>query len=218
MASQNLTRAHVPVYHRDVARIVGRVLGLLGVLGAAAGCGGGGAGGTLDCAWLAGDNCWKQAAAGTATCLPPADETGVLSADNKTCTYAGGETITFAAPLTLPIVRNGNEAPPWHFTVGKTGAGPCLTYDSDAQGTKVVVGSQTVSVTRSGPTGMAVICPDGSTYSNPDAFSLLQCAADGGVISSGLPGFTYSSSATSVRFGLLGATESLLVFDCEKPQ
>ncbi len=67
-----------------------------------AGCGSSskGSGGTLDCAWLAGDNCWKTTASAALSCLPPADATGTLSADNATCTYATGQVVRNRSEIT----------------------------------------------------------------------------------------------------------------------
>ena len=66
------------------------VLGLCGVLGL--GCASSDeddettlAGDPLDCAWLASNNCWKTTVAAAASCVPPASETGVLSADGTAC-------------------------------------------------------------------------------------------------------------------------------------
>lgn len=186
---------------------------VVGVLWTAAGCGGG-ASAPLDCAWLAGDNCWKQTAAKAVPCLPPANEVGTLSADNETCTYAGGATVTFAPPLTLPVPKSeGNQSPAWNFTVANGGAA-CLHFEATGAEFELTVGGQTVSEGRSGPMGLAVTCPDGASYVNPNAFDLLTCG--NGTAFGGLPGLTYSSTATSVTFGLIGAASSLPVFSCRK--
>jgi hypothetical protein len=186
------------------------VVGVIGLLWTAAGCGGGSAG-PLDCAWLVGDNCWKQTAAAAVPCLPPTAETGVLGADDKTCTYASGATVVFAAPLTLPVPREleGNQPPAWNFTVSNGGA-TCLHFESSASSLKLTVGGQTVTERRSGVMGLAVTCPDGTAYASSDAFTLIGCG-DGFP-----PGLTYSSSATSVSFGLIGTEDSFPVFSCRK--
>jgi hypothetical protein len=186
----------------------------VGLLWTVAGCGGG-ASGPLDCAWLAGNNCWKQTTSKAMPCLPPANEVGVLSDDNKTCSYAGGTTVTFAVPLTLPVPREGagSPSPEWNFTVSNGGSA-CLHFESNSSIFELTVGPHTVSEGRSGPAGLAISCPDGTTYSTRNAVDLLSCG--GGASFGGLPGLTYSSSSTSVTFGLLGAASSYPVFSCSK--
>ena len=44
----------------------------------------------IDCDWLTGDNCWKTTGSQAIACLPSPAETGTLSADNTSCTYASG--------------------------------------------------------------------------------------------------------------------------------
>ena len=83
----------------------------------------GGPSGTLDCAWGAGDNCWKTTASAAQSCLPSPSETGTFSADRSTCTYATGPVVTFTPPLTLPVPTSGAT---WNFTVAN-GATPCLS-------------------------------------------------------------------------------------------
>ena len=68
---------------------------------------------SLDCAWLAGNNCWKSTISDAQSCLPPKDETGILSADMKSCTYASGAVVTFDQALVLPVP----DEPMWNFTV-----------------------------------------------------------------------------------------------------
>src|SRR5262249_44493283 len=99
---------------------------LLAAVGINCGSSGGPSGpsGTLDCAWLAGDNCWKTTASAATSCLPPPSETGTFSADKSTCTYASGPVVTFTPPLVLPIPNSGAT---WNFTVAN-GTAPCLTY------------------------------------------------------------------------------------------
>ena len=58
---------------------------------------------SLDCAWLAGNNCWKSTLAQAESCLPPKSESGTLSADMKSCTYASGAVVTFDSALVLPV-------------------------------------------------------------------------------------------------------------------
>lgn len=193
-------------------RIVSIVLAMVAV-GFGCSSGGGGSSATLDCAWLAGDNCWKTTADEALTCLPPATETGVLSADNKTCTYASGAQVTFTPALVLPVPLSDA---PWNVTITKGGV-DCLHFENPNGGFKLVVSGHTVTEGRSGATGLAVTCPDGTKYTNANALDLLNCGADGGLSIAGFPGNTWSSTSTSVSLGLIGTTnDSLPLFDCQR--
>lgn len=186
---------------------------------AALGCSGGSSGGnSLSCAYLAGDNCWKTTAAQATSCLPASSEVGTLSADGKTCTYASGAVVTFASALALPIPVDGTAS--WNFTVTGADGQPCLAYKDDPNvGITLTVQGQTVKETEPGGLSVAMACPDGTTYSNSNAFTLFSCP-DAGLFG-GLPGDAWSSSDTSVSLGLMatssGSDGSLPVFDCQKP-
>lgn len=187
------------------------------VVGMGCSSGGGGSGGaasaSLDCAWLAGDNCWKSSLAEAAACLPPKTETGTLSADMKTCTYASGPVVTFDAALTLPLPAD----PTWSFTVTSSGQ-PCLRYQDAANaGFTVSVNGRAFTETSSG-LGLRVTCPDGKAYANSNAFDLLNCPTDGGFLGD-LPGNSWSDSTTSVSFTLINGANgmSASAFSCSKP-
>lgn len=195
-----------------------RDLLLLLAISLSAACGpssdGGGGAAALDCAWLAGENCWKTTASAAGSCLPPSSEKGQLSADNKTCVYASGAVVTFDSPVTLPV----GDKPTFRFTV-TSGGEPCLRYQkNDAGGFELTVQGKTVSerVLPGATAGLELSCPDGSAYSNTAALDLLGCDGSFG----GLPGTTWSSTSTSVTFGLMnvatGAKMSMPVFDCQK--
>jgi len=181
-------------------------------------CSSGSGGKSLDCAYLAGDNCWKTTAALATSCLPPSSEIGTLSADGKTCTYASGAVVTFASPLALPLPVDGTQS--WNFTVTGADGQPCLAYRDDQKaGLTLTTQGQTVKETEPGGLSIAMVCPDGTTYSNSNAFTLFSCP-DAGLFG-GLPGDAWSSTDTRVNLGLLatstGSDESLPVFDCQKP-
>jgi hypothetical protein len=190
----------------------------MGTVGFAGGCGGGASGGSsssLDCAYLAGDNCWKTTATAATSCLPASSEVGTLSADLSTCTFASGDVVTFSPALTLPLP----DSPSWNFTV-KTSAGTtCLAYQENSTGVfTLTVQGQTVKETTPGQLGIALSCPDGTAYSNSNGFSLLDCN-DGGLLGGGLPGSTWSDTSSSVSFGLLAtsttSSDEQVVFNCE---
>jgi hypothetical protein len=166
---------------------------------------------SLDCAYLAGNNCWKTTAAAAVTCLPAAGTTGTLSADNSSCAYASGQTITFTPALVLPLASGFKD---WNFTV-TTGGHPCLHYEESSGSVQLTVGADTVSEMISGAAGLDLTCPDGTTYSNSNALALLDCP--GGAFGD-LPGNATSSGSTSVTFGLIntGTPSSVTVFDCSR--
>jgi hypothetical protein len=177
-----------------------------------AGCGGGGSSKSLDCAYLASDNCWKTTAAQAASCLPAAGVMGALAVDNASCTYTTGQTVTFTPALVLPLPSGFKD---WNFTVTMGGL-VCLHYDESETGFTLTAGTDTVDEHVSPPAVIDLTCPDGTTYSNANGLDLLNCP--GGTFG-GLPGNTTSSSSTSVTFGLLNADStgnSTLVFDCSR--
>jgi hypothetical protein len=170
--------------------------------------GGAGAGG-LDCAWLAGDNCYKQTVAVTASCLPASADQGVLSQDGTTCTYPSGHVVTFDSPLVIPPPMD----PIWKFTVTYQGQ-TCLRVDGSPQSRFSVTTSAGTFTENVSGLGVDVTCPDGHGVSNSNALDLLSC--DGGLAI--FPGTEWGSSNTSVSFGLLGTGGSPThVFDCAKP-
>lgn len=71
-----------------------------------------------------------------------------------------------------------------------------------------------------GGLGVALTCPDGTSYSNSNAFSLFDFP-DAGLLG-GLPGTGWSSTDTSVSLSFLAATSSsdtgLPVFNRQKSQ
>ena len=195
--------------------VLGLALGTVAIGGA--GCGGGfsgGASGSLDCAYLASDNCWKTTASAASSCLPSESEIGVLSADRSSCTYASGDVVTFTPPLVLPLPSTAT----WNFTVKTSSGASCLAYQDDGNGTIILtVQGQTVKETTPGGLSIALSCPDGKTYSNPNAFTILSCP-DAGLFD-GLPGAGWSYTNTSVSLSLTATstTNSLgqPVFNCQ---
>jgi hypothetical protein len=162
---------------------------------------------TLTCAWLASHNCWKAAIDDAVGCLPSESDTGTLSADDETCTYASGITVTFASPLVLPPPQD----PTWNFTVMKNGV-DCLHYEDSPAGFTLIVKGKTVRESVVG-FGLEISCPDGTTVDNANPIELLSCPSDGGF--GGVPGDSWSSGGTNLDFGLLGATSGMQsIFDC----
>lgn len=164
----------------------------------------------MDCAWLASDNCWKTTVAAAAVCVPPDGETGVLSADGSSCTYASGASVAFHDPLVLPMDENVDTY--WNFTQSQGGA-QCVTFQDDA--------SESVVLTVQGMTyreklvgfGVQVTCPDGSQFATDDAFALLECDH----FFDGSRAYAWSSSDTSSSFSLVnGSNGQVNVFSCTR--
>jgi len=140
--------------------------------------------------------------------------TGVLSTDGSTCTYVTGEVVTFTPPLVLPLP----DTPKWNFLVRSSSGDPCLTYVDDANGgITLTVQGQTVKETQQGALGLKLSCPDGTSYANSNAFSILSCP-DAGLLDN-LPGAGWSFDATSVSLTLSGSAtwgNDQPVFSCRK--
>jgi hypothetical protein len=175
------------------------------------GAGPGGSSGSLDCTYLeSSNNCWKTTFAAASSCLPPAGAQGVLSADNKTCTYSTGQVVTFDQALSLPLPQQPQ--PTFNFTMSKNGA-DCFRFQEPS--------SQEFSMKTSGGTAqdngaggvLTLTCPDTSSYSSSNGLALLSC--EGGLAD--LPGTTWSSGPTSVTFGLIGVGPTAsTVIDCAR--
>jgi hypothetical protein len=162
------------------------------------------AGQPLDCAWFMGDNCWKTLVASAASCVPPAAEQGVLSADGKACTYASGYDIVFNEPVVLPLALD--PPPSWDLVQKKDGV-PCVTYSDP--GTSLLVDVQGMSF-KEVSVGFAtqMTCPDGSQFATQNVLDLLEtCGLE--ILGFG-PGSTFSGGDSSVNFSLLTGTESSL--------
>jgi hypothetical protein len=193
-----------------------RTLALLcaSTLVACSSSGGGSAAASLDCAWLAGNNCWKTTVSQADSCLPPSAEQGTLSADMRSCTYASGTVVAFDSPLVLPVADDLL----WSFTLTSAGQ-PCLRYqDTSDASFKLTVQGMTFTEGAVG-FGLNVTCPNGMSFSNGNALDLLGCASDSGFLG-GLPGKAWSSSDTSVSFELINGSSSAAgqsVFSCRRP-
>lgn len=166
-------------------------------------------GGELDCAWLAGNNCWKTTAAAAASCIPGNTETGTLSSDGRTCTFSGGKTVSFDDPLVIPVPSDKQ----WKFTVNSNGQ-QCLRYeDTSTQSLKMTTEAGTVTESGSG-FGLSVSCPDRATYSTSNGWALLSCGGDAGLAS--FPGNSWYYSGNAVSFRILGTQNgSMTIFSCK---
>jgi hypothetical protein len=177
--------------------------------------GSGDGGNVLDCAWAAGDNCWKATLMPALSCLPPSLPRGTMSADGATCTYASGTTIAFQPPLMV-----GPNATLSRFTV-TTGGATCLSYAENASSTGASVTTQVGTVALVGDSAnqsLSVVCPDGSTYTGAAA-SLANCPGgipsfDLGYGGSGPVDGGISHGHFSVTLNDTGTPNGNRVFDC----
>ena len=180
------------------------LLGLttLGALVPGTGCGGSAArpGAPLDCAYLeSSGNCWRTVATAALSCLPGSSETGTLSADRSTCTFATGDLVTFTPPLPL----QGTVPMPWNFTVTTSSGAACLSFSERTDGTMTLtVQGETVTVADLGAKGLALTCPDGTTYTN--AVGLMSCP-DASLYSL-LPAYGSALSSATIHFALTGSS------------
>jgi hypothetical protein len=169
-----------------------------------------GAVGVLDCAWNAGDNCWKSTVAPALSCLPPSTQKGTLSADAKTCTYTGGVTIAFPSPLDI----SPNLMTP-SFTLTDGGA-LCLRLDQMATGFTLTTSAGTVSVTiDQSKDAITVTCPDGAAYTG--TASLLSACENDLPTSDTSEAFssTDAGNVDQASLSLKGTSEGkVLVFVC----
>jgi hypothetical protein len=190
--------------------ILGCIALALASLGVACGGSSSTSGAPLTCAWLSGpDNCWKNTASMAMTCLPPESDSGTLSANNATCSYASGAMVTFTPALTFPFPDD----PTWNFTIADANGAPCLHFEESSGGAfKLTVGgTQTVTAGLSGTMGEVITCPDGSAYQTANAFDLLTGCGNF------LPGVGWSAfdSPPSVSTSLAGLGDtSLSMFSC----
>jgi hypothetical protein len=179
----------------------------------AASCGGS-SGASLDCAYLASNNCYKTTLAAAASCLPPSSAQGVLSSDNTSCSLSTGQTVTFDSALTLPLPNN----PTLAFTV-KNGGTQCARVQYVPNSSfSLTTSAGATSETTTAQGSLTLTCPDGKSYSN-NALALLQCIGDAGQGLTSFPGVEYSSTSTSIQVTLFGAGTTdgtQAIFSCSK--
>jgi hypothetical protein len=185
------------------------------ILVAACGSSSGSEGGVLTCGWVESNNCWKQTVEAAVSCLPPASEIGVLSADAMSCTYASGDVVTSTLPLAPQMTP-----PQFNFTV-TTGAGAeCLHWESGQGSVVVTTSAGTVTDAPDATSDVMLTCPDGAVFTADQAQSqaLLACGADGGI--SALPGHRAqqgtSGTSAHAEFWVDGTSAGALqIFNCQ---
>jgi hypothetical protein len=163
--------------------------------------------GTLDCNWLTGPNCYKSTLSPALGCLPDPNAKGTMSADGKTCTYAGGQVIAFDNPVKLPLASKALLT----FTV-TSGGTQCLKVNQATNGFTVTTSAGSFVWTSDGG-AVSATCPDGSSYAASEASALKALACASKVMNS--PSAGAGSTSTEMVFGLDGTGPSHLpIFDC----
>ena len=158
----------------------------------------------LDCAWLAGWNCWDRAVAEAKACAPQtwSGPYGGIYADyGHACYYPDGSAVFFEEPVTVPLS-------PWHqwsFSMedpwGDTCAWCVETDTSLTLGTASGVVDLVVDAA-----GMSVTCQDGTQYFHPNPDALYACPnADWEI-----PGYWRDPVGASMTFGLVGGDQPVL--------
>jgi hypothetical protein len=187
-----------------------------GGTGNSSGSPGGPASNAIDCNWLTGPNCYKSTFSPALGCLPDPKATGTLSTDGKTCTYAGGQVITFDSPVTLPLPSTTLLS----FTLSNGGT-QCLKIDETGTDSFTLTTSAGTFVwTASASAGtISATCPDGSSYaaSGSSALSADVCASK----TTGTPATSLASSSPppGMEFYLAGtgagSSQSIQIFSCQ---
>jgi hypothetical protein len=164
---------------------------------AAAACSSDDAPTSIDCAWLARDNCWKASAAAATACTDGA-ATGALDATWTTCSYDDGAAVLFDPSASLSVSLAQPEL--WNFTVVSSTATTCARYvqnglTSGALTTRL----GTLSLMLAGDP-ILLTCPDGSRFAM--ARDVAATCAD----LAGWTATTYHATGTT-EFRLNGAPE-----------
>jgi hypothetical protein len=157
----------------------------------------------VGCDFFENDNCWKQGVAEANACIDTSTDTGTLSGDRLTCTYPGGETITFDDPVPMDI----NDDYLWRFEITTNGSS-CATFREFDDGGVSLTTARGEFVEEIAGFEVRMTCPSGDTF-KIDAFDALDCGF--GV----LPGFSWSTGGTGASFSLIGTDMNETLFSCD---
>jgi hypothetical protein len=160
---------------------------------------GGTSGAAIDCAWLNdASNCYARFVADVTSCIVGGGGPGILDADNRTCTYPGGDPlITFSTPLGTTIDGGSNGSTEMHFTLTSGGA-TCLEH-TEHKGdfgftSKGPKGTFQISYVNNAVT---VTCPDGSALTGDVSKLTGQCKSD---FDTKMPGTYWSETNPTFTF------------------
>lgn len=105
-------------------------------------------------------NCWAEAAAAAAACLPPSTQVGALAADRASCDFGGGTRVVFDAPLpldTLELDRLG-------FSI-EAGGATCARFVDTFENRMELEAGELSAVSELHPGGdFHLHCGDGRSY------------------------------------------------------
>lgn len=155
----------------------------------------------LDCAWLEGDNCWKQGVQQARDCVDPSI-VGTLSLDRLSCTFGGGTIVTFDDA----VPSDNASAYVLNFTLAISND-DCVRF-------------QAADVRLETDQGAVVAASDGSSYNvscpgDPVLTGDLQLLSDCAV--GHLPGFSWNADPGFFEVFLAGGTSGAadLLFECQ---
>jgi hypothetical protein len=171
---------------------------------------------SLDCAWIESNNCWKQALAEVAQCIPQVDAnhvvpTGTIAADALSCSYMNGPTVVFDEPV-LPW------APETIAFEASLGGDRCYRFERDLGHLRLEVPSGVITVDAvlgdcQTCYSATITCADGSSYATDDYLATMQaCEPD----PSDWPGTVVEQMAPNlVGIDLPGGPGQVILFACE---
>lgn len=170
-------------------------------------------GAPLDCAWIANGNCWGDVLYPVASCVPAKSDTGMLSADGASCTYASGHSVAFTPPLDLPqsLEEDDDFGETWNFSV-RSPFGECVRFEDTATSRTVTAYDKTYREIYRG-LGMQVTCPDGQKFATDNVLKLLECES----FLEDVPGYGFFHTTNSVSFGFTGVEgANVQAFSCAR--
>ncbi len=129
-------------------------------------------------------SCYDSIIAAAQACLPAATATGLMNDAGTTCSYSGGDQVTFVLPETDGISN---------FVVDSASGGLCMSYQDIDGGVRTLQTAAGTAVASSG----SVTCPNGVAYTG-----------------STLVGNVSAYGTGSASFSLLTADGGLTIFGC----
>lgn len=164
----------------------------------------------LTCAWLASDNCWKEAIRDVQACAPA--QSGRFDGSALTCSFSSGEQVRLDEPMSF----TSSQPYLWSFELTDA-SGSCMSFETASGGGGstfyLATGLGEVTVDESGAS-LSVSCPDGVTYQIDDTSELFDTCDSGLEF---LPGIESLRSASTATFSLSGgANGSVQVFSCSR--
>jgi hypothetical protein len=158
-------------------------------------------------------NCWRASLDEVAGQLPPVEQTGSLSADGKTCTYADGFELVFINPLDPQRLGQPDylKGFAWDIEARRDGDRVFAYREPSAQVLLIETQLGTFRLEADNPS-VVLTCPDGKQYNVPLAGLLVNCESED------LPAKIVNWDTAGVLFALRGTGgPDLLMFHCLAP-